>query len=509
MSFIHNNAAVLFISFVVCGFGWLFAGRDADLLVKTMPWLTVFMVEASLCFPQRREGESTSHARTRTWSAMKKDPLVWTVVGFLALLCIPFLNYGLCPNCDADLVAQGHSASPPFGFLPFCVDRARHLNVFMWFFPSLMAMLCALHCTTRAGKRSILEILVWNGVALAALGFVQQVADAPGPLWRPLHNGDGVFFFSTFGYTNMAGCYFAMLFCVSASLWRWQADEVRDEIEKTNMSRHLSRHRLFWMKHKMLIPSLICMFAAFNTLSRAAIILVSSAGAVLFVHAAVVSLSRMKKPDRVRAAAFCGLAILMMCIAASAFMPESVSKEMGSVDARGALDRVTGRGEYHSKVASELWREHVAFGIGGWGYIHFCPTKLSPREYYAGSANVHNDHLQFLLEHGLVGYLCLVAIVGMLLTPLARTWKRLSKAARFLPARKQPPSPQSLFVLPGAAFALLVAAAVPLLHAFGDCPLRSPAVLSAFFAILACIGGYLPREERASESGEHSHHHSR
>ena len=66
MSFIHKNAAVLFISFVVCGFGWLFGGRDADLVLKTMTWLSVFMTEVALCFPQRREGESTSHARTRT-----------------------------------------------------------------------------------------------------------------------------------------------------------------------------------------------------------------------------------------------------------------------------------------------------------------------------------------------------------------------------------------------------------------------------------------------------------
>lgn len=513
MSFIHKNAAVLFISFVVCGFGWLFGGRDADLVLKTMTWLSVFMTEVALCFPQRREGESTSHARTRTWNAMGKDPLMWTILCFIALLCIPFANYGLCPNCDAELIAQGHSAEPPFGFLPFCVDRVRHLQVVMWFVPALLSALFVKHCTTRAGKRTLLKMVVWNGVALAFVGFVQQIADAPGPLWRPFDNGVHVYFFSTFGYPNMAGCYFAILFCIAVSLWRWQVSEVHEDVEKTNRSRRFSKHRLFWMKHHMLIPSLICLFATFNTLSRAAIMLVSVSAAVLFLHAAIMMLSRMKKSDRVKAAAFCCLALIMLSVVASAFMPENITKEMGTVDARGALDRVTGRGEYHSKVAMELWQEHLVFGIGGWGYIHFCPTKMPQRTYYsAGSANVHNDHLQFLMEHGLVGYLLLVAVVCMLLSPLAHSWISLSKAARFLPSGKRLPTPQSLFALPGAAFSLLVAAAVPMIHAFGDCPLRSPAVLSVFFVSLACTGGYLPREERASESKEskrHSRHHSK
>ena len=511
MSFVHDNVAALFIAFVVCGFGWLFGGRDPELVLKVMPWLTVFMVEVALCFPQRHDGESTSHARTRVWRDMSGDPLLWTMLGFVALLLIPFANTGLCPNCDKALIAQGHSAAPPFSFLPFCVDRVRHLHVVMWFVPTLAAALMAKHCLTRSGKRTLLEMIVWNGVALAVLGFIQQLAGAPGPLWRPFSGNANVFFFSSFGYPNMAGCYFAILFSLAVSLWRWHAFEVHEVLEKTNEARSIAKHRLFWMKHYMLIPSLLCMFAAFNTLSRAAIILVSSAAAILFVHAAVMALSKMKKADRVRAAAFCGLGLVMLAVAASAFMPSNITNEMRTVDTRGTLDRVTGRGEYHYSVATELWREHAMFGIGGWGYIHFSPSKLPPRKYWApGSANVHNDHMQFLLEHGLIGYLCLVAIVAMLLAPLASNWIKLSKSARFMPQRKQPPPPQALFALPGAAFAVLVAAAIPIVHAFGDCPLRSPAVLSLFFVSIASVGGYLPHdEEHVSRRSESSNHRSK
>ena len=507
MSFIHNNLAALSVALVVCGFGWMFGGRDPEVVLKIMPWLTVFMVESALFFPQRRDGESTSHARTRVWRDLKKSPLVWTAIGFLVLLCIPFMNTGLCPDCDYGLIAQGHSVEPPIAFLPFCVDIAFHREVFMWFMPSLLAMLAARYCLTRAGKRTLLEMIVWNGVAMAAVGFVQQLADAPGPLWRPFPNNVHVYFFSTFGYPNMAGCYFAVLFCLSVSLWRWNYDDVHENIENTHEGRRMSSYRMFWMKHYMMMPSLVCLFAAFVTLSRAAIIFVSSAAAILFLHSAAVQLAKMKKADRVRAMALCLLSLVLLAVAASAFMPDSVTKEMSTVDTRGALDRVTGRGEYHSKVATELWHEHMFFGIGGWGYIHFSPLKLPPRRYWGpGSANVHNDHLQFLLEHGLIGYLCLVVMVVLLLSPLCNAWMRLSKSVRFLPKRSQPPPPQALFALPGSAFAVLVAAAIPVLHAFGDCPLRSSAVLSLFFTSLACVTGYLPHEAVQPEHDRHSHH---
>ena len=106
---------------------------------------------------------------------------------------------------------------------------------------------------------------------------------------------------------------------------------------------------------------------------------------------------------------------------------------------------------------------------------------------------MHNDYLQFLVEHGLVGLGALVAFALLLLWPVFRTWAWLVKGSRFQSKRDRPPQPVQIFALPAPAFCILTADSVALLHAFGDCPLRSPAILTLFFVSLAAIPGFLPK----------------
>ena len=508
MSFIHNNISALFISLVACGFAWIWGGIRGEYILRVVPWLWALMFEVMVCFPQKQPGEPSKHARERVWLAMRGDPMVWTVVAFLVLLAVPFVNRALCPNCDAALIAQGFNTQPPVKFLPFCLNRMHHLNVYLWFLPALTAAVAAKHSLTRSGKRRLVEIVVWNGVLLSVLGFVQQVTGAKAPFWTAPHKY-ATYFFSTFGYPNMAGSYFAMLFCLSVAVWREHVEAVRRDMAGAPAVRSLSKYRLFWKKHYPLIPSLITFFAALSSLSRAGIILVSTAAVVLFLHAGIVFLSRMKKADRVRAGAFCALGIVVIALAGAAFMPDELQKELDSIGTTEVLDRVTGKGEHHAGIAVQLWKEHPVFGCGGWGYKHLCASRLPESVKFGikagwgfGGANVHNDYLQFMVEHGTVGFVMLVAIVAMLLAPVCRAWKRLSLTARFLPVHRQPPPPQALFALPGGAFAMLAAATVPLVHAFGDCPLRSPAVLTLFFVTLACTTGFLPHEHHHDSNDE-------
>jgi len=510
MWFYRNNIVAFHAALVVCAFAWLWGGMRGAELVPVMPWLVALLAEVMLFFPERRgPDESTYLARDRVWKAMRKDPLVWVEIGFIALLLIPFGNTGLCPSCDAAAVAEGLDPRPLISFLPYCVAPRHHLTVFLWFLPTMVAVTAVKHSLTKGGKRAFCEMIVWNAAALAVLGFVQQVAGAPGPLWW---NGGAMavkpYFFSTFGYPNAGGSFFASTFALSVAIWRRRCDDVRMEYTEGKKRRTESKHSLFWRQHYMVIPTLLVFFAALNTLSRAAILLVSLAAVILLVHAAICTLARLKRVQRVRTGALMTLAVVVLAILVTTFTPQSIRKEMGSIKGSNELlDRVTNRGEYHARVAMDLFWEHPLFGCGGWGYAHLSPTKMTEDEmsgiksgWAQGAANVHNDYLQFLVEHGVAGFGCLVAIAVLLLLPACRTWVTLAKAYRFADAKHRPPPPRAIFALPAGAFAVLVGALVILVHAFGDCPMRSPAVLSLFYVELAALDGFLPRLNK--ESGE-------
>ena len=500
MRFVCDNLAVIFVAALTSLLAWLYGGTRTDVIVTSVPWMLLFMFELILVFPQKARGETTGDARERVWSAMKKDPLVWTALGFLALMAIPFANNGLCVNCDRDLIALGHSPEPPVGFIPFCVDRHLHLGVFLWFAAALTGMIATKHCLRRRGKRLMLGMVVWNGFALAILGFVQAATGAEGPLWQKIANvANAKDFFSTFGYPNMAGDYFTSLFAISIALWRRSVDDAAYERRSNSADMKKSAHGMFWRKHLYLVPAAIMFFAAVNTLSRAAIMLVTLLLAVAFLHAFISFTHPLKRSERVRRGTIALGCVALVAFFAIASLPDDVQREVDTIDATEVLTRVTGKGQYHVRVATAIWKDHLLFGIGGWGYKHFCVPYMTPDEYkqlqVVGGINVHNDYLQFLAEHGIVGVGALLAMLLMLLAPVGASWKSLAAAARFVDAKKAPPKPTALFALPAPAFMILAGVTATFIHSFGDCPLRSPAVLTLLFVSLAAIPGFLPKKE--------------
>lgn len=502
MSFLCANVAPIVVAAVASVVVWAYGGIRGEILPAFVPWLVAFLIEVIVCFPQRHRGESAYEARERAWRAMKRDPLVWVSVGLLVLLAVPFVNNGLCPLCDAAVISQGVDPEPHVPFLPFCVDRRAHLNVFLWFALALPALVAVRHSLTRRGKRLVLQLIVWNGFAVAALGFVQNAMGAPGPLWWSQGEGhSAATFFATFGYPNMGGDYFAVLFGVAVALWRDRLEQMRRERQEGDSSKTAGLGRnLFWQTHFFLIPAAVFFFAALNTLSRAAILLVSTTAIIYLAHTLASAAARMRKVKRVLfgvwSLAFVGLILFL----ATLFMPEKIQKEMHTVDTVETLDRVTGKGQYHARVATALWRDHLLFGCGGWGYAHLCGLKMTPEELkhiqLSGGANVHNDYLQFLAEHGLVGLGAMVALAALLLWPVVGDWKRLVRQARFT-KRNGLASPVQIFALPAPAFTLLIADCVTVVHAFGDCPLRSPAILMLFYIVLAAIPGFVKRPSGA------------
>ena len=468
-----------------------------------VPWVWAIMAEIALCFPQRRAEENSYTARERVWADLKKDPLFWVCLAFMLMLIIPFFNVGLCPNCDAYLIAEGHSAEPPIKLMPFCVNRWQHFNVVLWFGPILTMVLAIKHSLNKAGKIILLKLIVWNGVALAVLGFVQQLFEAPGPLWLNLKIAPDSYF-STFGYPNMAGDLFTSLFCMAMALWRSQVSACNHELASSKI-RRVARHKLFWLKHHDLIAATFAFFAAMSTLSRASIILVSLAATLLAIHAGISFLFKMKKADRVRSIAWIAGVLLLIAFVVTNFLPRNMQREIDTLSTDAVLTRVTGKGQYHARVATEIWKDYPLFGCGGWGYKHFCVSKMTEEELkhiqMVGGINVHNDYLQFLAEHGSVGLLLLVTVVVLMIIPIGQVWKQMANEARF-DKHKKLPSPASFFVCPAGTVSLLLAAVCTCIHSFGDCAMRSPAVLSVFFVCIGCADAFLPYLKAESEKEE-------
>jgi len=656
---LFRSTPVILVFLTMAAYSWIFGGSRTQELLPTIPWLWAFLLEALLFFPQRRPNEDAVAARRRVWHALGRDPLLYLVLAFFALLAFPFVNHGLCETCDYERIRAGASLFPPLPDLPFCVNERDHFSVVLWFVPTLTALLAARHALLRSGKRALVEMIAWNAAALALFGFVEQMAGAQFPYWTKPASPWPVYFFSTFGYPNMAGSFFVMAFAFSVGIWQHRIAEVAalPPIDRTSTLKEQALHRWF-RAHYPLGAVVLNFFGAMCTLCRAALILLFALSALAFAYYVVSLLfSRHERVRRVKHAAFacCGLLVFLLIVAV--FAPRGLSRELNSISSRGVLQR--GKDDYHGAVAMSIVRDYPLFGVGGWGYRHFgrvyfdrltldqllpCskvtgverdaagkvtelsvatpdgrsakatalavddsnagvlprgelaaaaekdgdspesrsfgdlllvgsdgggyfqPNPSNSRKYEdpqrglvrlrtaegrpfdkevalrfvkcadvgveevldkskqlvglkivtrdgrrldaaavlverekpgfqdVGGANVHNDHLQFLCEHGTVGVALLAAIVLFMVVPLFRSWVRLHRAARFMKADKAPPWPRGLYCMPAGALWILLGNAALMVHAIGDCPMRSAAVLSTFFVTLACAEGFIPRD---------------
>lgn len=493
MSFLCNNAAAIVVGLVASVLPWLYGGMRPDLLSAVAPWFIVLLVEVMICFPQRHHGESTYEARERVWQELRHSPIVLVTLLLLSLLVIPFFNTGLCTICDAAQIAAGENPNPPIAFLPSCVDRADHLDVFYWFALALLSAITTRISLNSNGQRLVLSLVVWNGVALALLGFVQEATSAICPYW--VVPADGYVrreFFSSFLYTNTAGDYFVMLFGLAVALWRDHYEYVRADMDAGDPSEVASSTKLiggFWRRHFYLLPAAIFFVAALDTLSRAAIMLLTVTAVIYFAHTTIIFLARMPKARRVFIGVWSMVIFGVVIFFATVFMPRNIRREVRTLDSITVLDRMTGKRQYHTRVAMDIWKEHLVFGCGGWGYGHISPTKLREGEQFqlAGGINVHNDYLQLLAEHGIVGFGLIVAAVIVLLWPVFAKWRRISNALRFKKSRRM-----KVAVCTAAAFFIFVAMLATLVHALGDCPLRSSATMVLFFVAIASMPAFMP-----------------
>ncbi len=185
-------------------------------------------------------------------------------------------------------------------------------------------------------------------------------------------------------------------------------------------------------------------------------------------------------------------------------------------------DRLSGRvPNLGSEIAWKLVKDNPWFGVGGWGFIDNCAWMVTPyarnrwpelddagwenlhkrwtREidgpWTSGGANVHNDYLQILCEHGATGAFLLGFAMLLLMKPVFSAWKRLYKMTAFSKSG-MPAKPYALYVLPTPVFGTILGSAVLFIQAMADCPLRCAANTALLALVWVAAEGFLPKEEK-------------
>ena len=572
MSFLVSSLPVLHLFAVAAACSWVFGGQNGPALAPWTPWLAFFTLEA-MFFPQCREGESFSSARARAWGGLVKDPLFYAAAALAIYLAIPFFNASPCWICDADLLPEGDPAylHAPVRWLPTCTHTTWHYSVFTWFVLPAMAALAVKHALRKRGRRALLEMMCWNGAALAVLGMAQSGTSAKAPFWGDLFVPSTVdpaeaenysnAFFSSFPYANAAACFFTMLFAVSCGIWQskfayFESLPSHKEFEHVKPPSHKTLR-----SHYMLAVAVLNFLGALHTGSRAGWIASIALGAVMALHIFCGYFQKAGRLGKTRILA-AGIGLMaFVALTVAVFAPEknaleSARDEHTTAEARSKsapsakdpqkqdeskkrtgidhaisdfktttqlsfFDRLTGRvPTLGSRAAWKIFADNPAYGIGGWGFIDTSAwmfteygrghwPELNDADWQAvckqwvdeatgpwtaGVGNVHNDYLQFLCEHGLVGVSLLAILMALLMRPVFSAWRRLCSVAKFSKGGALPARPFALYVLQTPVYGVIFATAAAAIHALADCPLRCAANTSCVILMWACAGGYLPSE---------------
>ncbi|MEI7947932.1 MAG: O-antigen ligase family protein [bacterium] len=491
MNWLSKHILFFHVAALIIALGWIHGGMRPDWLLPVVPWLTLAILIWLLLCPQPKKDEFLLDSRARIWGCVKHDALTYISLLFTVLLVIPLFNVAQEPTL-AETTQQWKVFPPPLKWLPFTPDIRRHGIVLLWFIPAMITVLAVKYGLLKRAKRILLEVICWNGAALALVGFVQLACKATSILGlTPLDT----YFFSVFGYVNVGAAYFTLIGSLSFGLWVQQAAE---EASLTAISTlEPGELQSAYVAHRMLLPTIFCFAGAISTLSRAAILLC----VVLFVFFLIYGLAYIWKRIAlgVRISILSGLSALIFSIVVLFFALklEGLKRELSSITTDAVIERVLGKGQNHVSVSKKIIADYPFFGVGGWGYPVYQRAYMTPEEYKSmqivGGSNVHNDTLQFLVEHGFVGFGLMLSFVLLLVIPLVREIVRFCRLKH--PGAYHPGTSGKshwFYRIPPVVVAVFAGTTATFLHSFGDLPFRSPAVLVVWLVAIVCASGWIP-----------------
>lgn len=473
LAFLSNFGVAFNVALLVIWSSWARGGSSPH-YYWALPWICLLVWEAMLLFPPRRFGESANSAFRRLFVKMVKDPIFYFGALLLVFLLIQWLNGPRVLEWNA-VDSEWQFSAPPVPDLPSNADSDGARQVFVWFSSVVTAILAIRIGMRRRSCYIFLNILVANGALLAILGFL-QLAFSPHKLfwYRPM----SVFFFATFGYPNHAGTFFLLMSAVNMGLLI-RALAMLDEVN----------HPIF-----LSITLLLNVLAVYFSLCRAAIVLVTLLILFGLVYGCIYLHSRIGWTGIAKILA--GALVVFGCLAGVYFSSGSdFSHEVKTITAENLAGVYDGDRKQLADAALEIWKDNPWPGVGGWSFKQYVGLYI-PKENWdmlrqSGKANVHNDLLQFLCEHGAIGggLIFLLAI-----TMLIHLCVNLSNMERIVSPSTGKDSSWLGSVPPTVVMSLAGLACV-VVHSTIDLPFRSTANLIAWFSVLACLPGIVRRRD--------------
>ena len=453
-------------------------GGSSPVYLWALPWLSLGLLEIMLLMPPMRRTETPQAAVKRLVKGLFLDPVTYICIALVGFLAIQWLN-GPCELVEEASAASGWEyTQPPWPSLPFCVEQSEAVQVLIWFLAVSAAVLAIRHAMRPSARIFLLKLLVANGALLSALGFAQVFSGTGKMFWyKPIP----VYFFSTFGYPNHAGTFFTMMTALGIGLL----------VRALGDPEH--RHDIGWLSLALFLNAA----GIYGSLCRAAIVL----GTLIIATGIVYGLVYLKVAGRLSTARLVAAAIIVAAVATCAAIVAAVpgsplKKEIDTIDFSNLASVYKGDREELAEAAVDIWKDHQWTGVGGWGFRRYVGLYMSPERWdylqESGRANVHNDALQFLCEHGMIGFGLIVALAVAL---IAHALIRLPGIKRELNAVTGRPRPWFWSVSP-CVWSVFAAAAVMAVHSTVDLPFRSIANTLVWFAILACLPGFMPKPRK-------------
>lgn len=522
---------------------WLGAGTISPWL---RPWalgLAALIAEMALIFPEQRHGESLFDARKRVLQGVIRDPLTWFSLGLFLFLTLQWWNAAtflewhtstqtwtaILPPCEwmAHPETETILATTPrlpagteviavvkpayFSWLPWSLRSDEARIVLDWFVPIFVALLAIRHATSRRTQRYLMTFTCMMTSLLAIGGILDWSLGTQALCWG---REAKAFFFATFGYPNHAACFFPAVMLMAVGLFVWSYE-------------HRDRSRVPLMLYILTIG--LCGIGGVLSGSRAGVIFVGLIICLCLVYLPWRLMASCSLQQRGIMIALM-IAIIIGVFGTAAFrfyairinaerqeasqtplytpMPaiDPVINEIATTDWKAFFeDPMLVRSGYQGVLARRQHEEYFWYGAGARSFRRLSGNyidKQNPEEadwskmrMGIGQANVHNDTLQFLAEHGTLGFGLMVGCFLCLLIPFLKgLWQSPRQVESDIIADRN-----YFFRINAFYFFAFFAILLVLLHSFVDLVFRSPACLMLWGLFFVCAPGFAPRKNRTSQ----------